>query len=470
MFLSTRKPEAIYKFIVTSCKENIENNLKKKLKFEEFKIEKFPKIDYLIFVIYFIFSLKIFSKQKRLNLKFGNIEIGRFVTAQTFNNFASYNSKVFFYFYYIKNLIKAGKLLNSAMKYYKKNVKAIYIDHCGYINGVLYSFFSYTNTIIYSNNFPQTIYKIDFKNSNNKFYQKYENSLIIHQKKNLKKNELSKCKFVLKSIFSKPNKLKHMLKTKYVKLPDINFKKFDYVIYTHSFTDGQLWYGLDEFENTLDWIKFTLNNLKDKNKNILIKAHPNFYEKTLGVLSESDKIIYSNLKNEFKNNKNFYFLDRSVFNYELLKRLKKECVLISHHGTVILEGANIGFKTISSKANFFNKKFKVSNLWSTKREYKNLLNKSFKGINYPLREDFYSLIYQVYINEFSYSGKKFWQNIIATQMGISIEKYKEKVESFQGINNSIEKMKYFSLISGKKFKQTIKKLNQNIICLNFEKY
>ena len=127
-------------------------------------------------------------------------------------------------------------------------------------------------------------------------------------------------------------------------------------------------------------------------------------------------------------------------------------------------------KTISSKANFFNKKFKVSNLWSTKREYKNLLKKSFKGINYPIREDFYSLIYQGDINEFSYSGKKFWQNIIATQMGISIEKYKEKVESFQGINNSIEKMKYFSLISGKKFKQTIKKLNQNIICLNFEKY
>ena len=66
MFVSTRKPEAIYKFIITSCKENIENDLKKKLKFEEFKIEKFPKIDYLIFVIYFIFSLKIFSKQKDL--------------------------------------------------------------------------------------------------------------------------------------------------------------------------------------------------------------------------------------------------------------------------------------------------------------------------------------------------------------------------------------------------------------------
>ena len=52
MFLSTRKPEAIYKFLISSCKENIENDLKKKLKFEIFKIEKFPRIDYLFFVIY----------------------------------------------------------------------------------------------------------------------------------------------------------------------------------------------------------------------------------------------------------------------------------------------------------------------------------------------------------------------------------------------------------------------------------
>ena len=27
-------------------------------------------------------------------------------------------------------------------------------------------------------------------------------------------------------------------------------KKYDYIIYTHSFTDAQLWYGNDEFENT----------------------------------------------------------------------------------------------------------------------------------------------------------------------------------------------------------------------------
>ena len=115
-----------------------------------------------------------------------------------------------------------------------------------------------------------------------------------------------------------------MLKTKYVQLPKNNYQKFDYIIYTHSFTDGQLWYGLDEFENTYDWIKFTLNELKKANKKVLIKAHPNFYEKSIGILSEWDKKIYLKLKDEFSDNKNFYFLDKSIFNYDLLKLLKKK--------------------------------------------------------------------------------------------------------------------------------------------------
>ena len=132
-----------------------------------------------------------------------------------------------------------------------------------------------------------------------------------------------------------------------------------------------------------------------------------------------------------------------------------------------MEGANIGFKTISSQANFLikNFKFQISGL-----PKKNIRIYSIKVLKNKLSitRRFLCLIYQVYINEFSYCWKKFWQNIIATQIVISIEKYKEKVESFQGINNSAEKIKYFSLISGKKFKQT-KKLNQNIIRLNFKK-
>ena len=44
MFLSTRKPEAIYKFIIGSCKKNAESQLKKKLLLETFKIQRSPNV------------------------------------------------------------------------------------------------------------------------------------------------------------------------------------------------------------------------------------------------------------------------------------------------------------------------------------------------------------------------------------------------------------------------------------------
>ena len=65
------------------------------------------------------------------------------------------------------------------------------------------------------------------------------------------------------------------------KILAIDLKKFDYLIYAHSFVDGQLFYGYDGFANLLDWLEFSIINLKKLNKRILIKPHPNFYNKLL---------------------------------------------------------------------------------------------------------------------------------------------------------------------------------------------
>ena len=61
-----------------------------------------------------------------------------------------------------------------------------------------------------------------------------------------------------------------MVKVNYKKLENISYKSFDYVVYCHSFTDGQLWHGYSGFENTLDWLEFTLNGLIKTNKKIFI--------------------------------------------------------------------------------------------------------------------------------------------------------------------------------------------------------
>ena len=43
-----------------------------------------------------------------------------------------------------------------------------------------------------------------------------------------------------------------------------------------------------------------------------------------------------------------FFIDRSINNMDILNRLNKNCIGLTHHGTVILEMSLLKYKTISS--------------------------------------------------------------------------------------------------------------------------
>ncbi len=383
MFLSTRSPYHLYKFLVLSCKKNAENYLQKKLNLNFFSISKYPSIQYLFFIAYLILSGVFFNKKKRPYIKYCDIEIGRFVIAETMKSLESYLSKYHFYIALLRNFYRAGLLLQSCKKYVaKKNIDAAYIDHCMYLNGIIYSYFAKNKIPIYTNNYPLSIYMIDFSKSYNKSLISYENSVKISLKKKLKKNEIIKTKKILKKITCTKNYLPWMY-IKYKKYTKINYKKFDYIVYAHSFLDAQLLYGNDDFENTYDWLDFTLNKLQKDNKRVLIKAHPNFYERSLGLLYFWDNKIFNNIKKKYNKNKNFHFLDKPLFNYDLLKKVSKKCILITQHGTVILEGSFLGFKTIGSQATFYDKKFNHTTLWSNKSEYSKLLESNYKNLRKP---------------------------------------------------------------------------------------
>ena len=68
----------------------------------------------------------------------------------------------------------------------------------------------------------------------------------------------------------------------------------DYLIYAHSFIDGQLFYGYDEFVNLFDWLEFTIKFLKKRNKKIIVKSHPNFHNKIFGKKLHFAKVKISN--------------------------------------------------------------------------------------------------------------------------------------------------------------------------------
>ncbi len=464
MFISTRDHNHIpYRHIVLASQLKTKKILNlSKIEFTFFRSNKTPSIKYFLFLIKLFLNGRFFSN--RANIKFENVEIGRFVLAETYKNYDSYLSNVKFYFHFIRNLYRAGKLIYSAKNYEKKfKIKGVYIDHCGYLNGVLFSFFSNKKIIVYTNNYPSNLYGVNFNKLKNKIYRKYEESLKLKKIKKLTEKNFRITNNFSKKMFTKKNFIPWMSLTKYKQVKNIDFKSFDYIVYAHSFTDGQLWYGYDGFENTFDWLNFTLNELEKKGKKVLVKAHPNFYRTTYGIQDIWDNKIFSILEKKFKNNPNIYILNEPVFNNDILKKINKKTVLISHHGTVLLEASYYGFKSICSYCTFFNKQFKVSNTWNSKKNYRILLNSEYKKLIYSNKRDILYLIYMIFKDEKSYSGKNFWSNIIHNALGFkSWHEWHKKIEIFSNTKNPEQRVKRFKKLVKNKENMIIKKISKNI--------
>ena len=73
------------------------------------------------------------------------------------------------------------------------------------------------------------------------------------------------------------------------------------------------------------------------------------------------------------------FIKEPIENGKIIKQLKKDTILISHHGTAILEGLFYNFKCITSQKTVWAKEFKLTNNWLSKNNYKKLLEKSFSS-------------------------------------------------------------------------------------------
>ncbi len=465
MFISTRDYNQIpYRHIVLAALLKTKKILNlRNIDFVFFRPNRTPSAKYIFFLIKLILNGSLFSSN-RANIKYENIEIGRFILAETYKNYDCYLSRTKFYLYFIKNFYRAGKLIYSAKKYEKLHkIKAVYIDHCGYLNGVLYSFFSIKKRVIYTNNYPSNLYGINFNKPKNKIYSKYEESLKLKKIKVLTEKDFNITNNFSKKIFTKKNFIPWMTLTKYKQVKNINFKSFDCIVYAHSFTDGQLWYGYDGFENTFDWLNFTLRELEKNGKKVLVKAHPNFYRTAYGIQDIWDNKIFSILEKKYENNSNIYILNKPVFNNDILKKIDKETILISHHGTVLLEASFYGYKSICSYCTFFNKHFKVSNTWKNKNDYKNLLNSDFKRLNFSNKKDILYLIYMIFRDDRSYSGKYFWSNIIHKALGFkSVHDWQKKIEIFSNTKNQKQRINLFKKLLKNKENIIINRISNSI--------
>lgn len=433
ILLTTVKNTGHYYFLISAA----EVFLKKKNK-KNYDIQLFKKKNYFypfFFILRNILTFINFEPTKIVNLKYCGYKIGRYTVPIIFKRYNSYFSKINLFYNTLISFYRSCCIVDSAKEYFnEKKIEAIFIDHCMYENGILLEIFLSKKINVFSLGYPKGIFII--KNiKRNEF--SYEKIIQINKKKKLTKNQKIKVKKILRKVTNNTEKIPWM---KNIKFKENNFypnDKITHIIYLHSFTDAQLLYGFDGFLNVYDWIRFTINELCKNEKNrILIKAHPSiFHKKFPSNYIKYDQKICNLLLSEYSEVKNVSFLIKPIKNIDILKKVSKKCILISHHGSAILEGLYCGFKCISSKATLWSKKYQLTNSWSNKNDYKNLLNKKWNSLKFYNNDDFYNVSYYLYCNKYGLYGEKFWQQIISKEFNINREDLYQKPREV--LNNNL---------------------------------
>ena len=449
IFLVVREPTGPYKFLMKAAKIHSEKLVNEKLNLQ---VNKSHKIDFMgiFYLIKIIFKTNFFSKKKIMSIKYEEYNLSRYTIPEIYKNFNSYLYSFSFFYesvkYFYTNLI----ILRNIIKIDKSDIKAAFIDHGMYRNGLIISVLSKKKIPIYTLGYPKGL--LYYVNKNKKLLN-YENIIQIKKTKKLNNKQIIKAKASIKKILNKTETIPWMSAIKFVK-ENKKYNEITHLIYAHSFTDGQMLYGYDGFINVYDWLEFTINELiKDKNNKILIKAHPSFFHaKFPNKQMIYDRKLFFRIISKYENNTNINFIKEPTKNINLLNRLNKKTILISHHGSAILEGLFLNFKCISSQATFWSPKFEVTNNWNSKITYKKLLIKDWKQLRSCKKNDLYNICYQLFCNPLSLYGKYFWQQIFSEEFNVSRSKmFEESARIFHKIN-----------IKKKKFERVVKKMSNKI--------
>jgi hypothetical protein len=190
-------------------------------------------------------------------------------------------------------------------------------------------------------------------------------------------------------------------------------------------------------------------------KKVIIKAHPNFYNNRLGEIAYADKSIFKKIKKKYTSD-NFIFIDKPLANIDLLNNLSKRTILISHHGTSILEGSILNFKSITSSSTIYSSIYSISNQWSDKKEYLKLLGKNFSKLKFSKKIDLNYVLNQLVSNDYAWGGKNHWIKIIKKFYNLNDIQFRDEELIRKLINQNTKKSEVLS-----------KKISSNIETITF---
>ena len=405
-FFSTTKKKGLYKYLIESSILHASRLTKKNVEIN-YLYKKIPSIKFLILFIKEIFSFRIYNLTECIKIKYNGIDLGLYAVSMTFRQPRSHSSKIFLYLNLTKYFFLGGSMVDSAKKIVNK-VDAVYIDHAIYIHGIYYKLFADYKKIIYSNQYPRGLFYIDYKKKNSQISLPGK-IFRLSKKIDTKNCKLLKKKKLIKAMRN-PNTIPWVRNTKFKsKIKDEKIlKNIDYIVYAHSFLDGNISYGYDGFITLKDWLIFTIDNLIKKNAKTVVKAHPNFYNNDFGEIAKTDKVIFEEIKEKYKYS-DIIFMNEPIKNSELLKKVKKKTILITHHGTIAMEAGLFGFKCISSESTFWDNSFDISNQWSDRNSYSKMIKKNWSQLKFANQKDLIIFTSQLF-SEYGNFGKKFWSN------------------------------------------------------------
>ena len=417
IFFISREFRGPYKFLIASCKFHIEKKLGKVLSYQRYNRKKLLNFKCLLFVTKNIINLNFFSKKKIMLIKYKEFNVSRYAISRVFFNYYSYLNPFVYFFECIRNFYLCALTVESLILLKKRSIKGAFVDHGMYSNGLIIEFLSQNKIPIYSIGYPRGLFSIISK-KNKKL--KYEKIIELKKTNSLNKKQIVKAKKTINKIISKTELIPWMKSVKFKKIYNNHFKKITHIVYAHAFTDAQLVYGFDGFRNVYEWLEFTINFLlKNKKNKILIKAHPTFFHtKFPNKNNIFDRKLFNKVYKKYKNNEQVTIFKHAIKNGELLNRLNKKTILISHHGSAILEGLHLGFKCIASTKTFWNKNFTLTNQWENIEEYKSKLEKNWNELNFCKKTDLYDVCFQLFCNDTGLYGNNYWQEIISQELKI----------------------------------------------------
>lgn len=315
--------------------------------------------------------VSLFQLHRTSILRYRDINIGRYAVATSYRSFDAYQTYMKFVSGYLKSLLRCSYYIDATQPHIQQ-IGAAFIDHGCYENGIYFELFSSSGIPIYFNDYPYGLVRWEPLSKGG-----YEHALQVNSVQ-LNDKQIEQGRKALQKVTSGSSTIPYLI-VDFQKI-ESKHQKFDYVIYSHSFTDAQNIYGFDgKFNNVLEWLEYTVESLKGFK--VCIKSHPGIYtEGYTSQVIEWDKNLFSKIAEKYSKNPDVTVIDYAVRNGEFLHSLESDTVLVSHHSNALLEGGFLGFKCICSNSVNW-KEFSFFNSWGSVSEYESLLATPHAGLS-----------------------------------------------------------------------------------------